>query len=181
MINLTLSRRYAKALLAIGQEDGNYELYGKEVADFADLLDSNPELYQALTNPAYPVDSRRGILEKILAKSDYSTITKNFLLLLLDKRRIGQIGSIVEVYQGLVDELSGLVRATVTSATPISEEVRGRVKSTLEKLTGKQVVMELKEDPELIGGLVARVGDLVLDGSIKTQLESLKDSLKGVG
>lgn len=181
MINLTLSRRYAKALLAIGQEDGKYAEYGEQIADFAVVLGENEELRQALANPAYPADNRRAVLEAVLAKSDYLPITKNFLLLLQDKNRTTELSSIVTVYQGLVDELGGVVRATVSTAALLSDEAAAKVKTTLENLTGKQVVMETKEDPGLIGGLVARVGDLVLDGSIKTQLESLKDSLKGVG
>lgn len=181
MINLTLSRRYAKALLAIGQEDGNYAQYGEEISAFADLLAQSDELHQSLTNPIYPVDTRAGVLDAVLAKCGFSTITNNFLLLLQDKNRMDQLGAIVEIYGNLVDELSGIVRATVTSAKPLNDEAGDRVKETLEKLTGKQVVMEFEDNPELIGGLVARVGDLVLDGSIKTQLESLRNSLKGVG
>ena len=181
MTNLTLSRRYAKALLAIGEEDGNYQKYGGEVADFAATLAQNDMLMEALADPVWPKEARLGVLREVLTKADYSQTVKNFLLLLQEKGRIQFLSEISQVYNQLVDVLAGLMRATVTSATAVSSEVEGRVQATLEKLTGKKIVLEVKEDPELIGGLVARVGDLVLDGSVRTQLESLKDSLKGVG
>lgn len=181
MTNLTLSRRYAKALLAIGKEDGNYQKYGEEVADFAATMDEHQDLLEALVNPVYPHQARQGVLESVLAKSDYSQVVKNFLLLLQDKGRMQFLTEISQVYSQLVDVLAGLMRATVTSATAVGSDVEGRVKATLEKLTGKRIILEVKEDSELIGGLVARVGDLVLDGSVRTQLDSLKDSLKGVG
>lgn len=180
MTNLTLSRRYARALLAIGREDGNYETYGQELEQFVAALGENGELFQALTNPIYPAESRRAVLEGVLAKADATQVVKNFLLLLQDKNRMLYLDEISQVYGELTDELAGIVKASVTSATPIGDEVSDRVKGTLEELTGKQIILEVKEDSELIGGLVARVGDLVLDGSVKTQLESLKDSLKGV-
>jgi len=179
--NLTLSRRYAKALLAIGQEDGRLEQYGRELADFSAALDQIPDLLQAVTNPVYPAGSRRGVLEAVLAKTDYSPVTRNFLLLLHDKRRLAFLASIMAIYSHLVDEVSGVVRAKVTTASSISAELQERIKATLEKLTGKKIVMQLQDDPEIIGGLVAQVGDLILDGSVKTQLQSLRDTLKGVG
>lgn len=181
MTNLTLSRRYANALLAIGKEDGNYQKYGEEVADFMATLDQHKDLLEALANPVYPHQAREGVLAAVLAKSDYSQIVKNFLLLLQEKGRIQYLSEISQEYSALVDVLAGIMRATVTSATAVGGDVEERVKATLEKLTGKKIVLEVKEDSELIGGLVARVGDLVLDGSVRTQLESLKDSLKGVG
>ena len=181
MTNLTLSRRYAKALLAIGKEDGRYEQYGQELADFASVLEQNDELFQALTNPIYPALGRGGVLEEILAKSGYNEVVKRFLLYVQEKERMGFIAEINQVYGQMVDEISGLIRATVTSAAPLSGEVEERVKATLEKMTGKNILLNKEENPDLIGGLVAQVGDLVLDGSIRTQLEGLKGSLKGVG
>jgi len=179
--NRTLSRRYAKALLAIGQEDGQHDLYGQELADFAALLSQNQNLLEVLVNPVYPLQARRAVLEGVLAKAGLSKVVNNFLLFLQDKNRMQFLDEISRVYANLVDELAGVMRATVSSAAAVSAEVEQRVKATLEKLTGKQIVIEFKEDPELIGGLTAQVGDLVLDGSVRTQLGSLKDSLKGMG
>ncbi|MBW1713981.1 MAG: ATP synthase F1 subunit delta, partial [Deltaproteobacteria bacterium] len=131
--------------------------------------------------PVYPLQARRAVLEGVLAKAGLSKVVNNFLLFLQDKNRMQFLDEISRVYANLVDELAGVMRATVSSAAAVSAEVEQRVKATLEKLTGKQIVIEFKEDPELIGGLTAQVGDLVLDGSVRTQLGSLKDSLKGMG
>ena len=176
MISQTIARRYAQALLAIGQEDGNYEKYGQEVAAFAQMM-SEAGLAEALINPIYPAEIRRKILDQILAKSKFSAITLNFLGLLQDKGRISQVPAINAYYERLVDELNNVQRATVTTSAALSKSIQKEVKAALEKLTGKKIILEAKQDPEIIGGIVAQVGDLTLDGSIKTQLKNLKESL----
>lgn len=181
MTNLTLSRRYAKALLAIGREDGNLEKYREELDVFSQALEDYPDLYKTLTNPAYPAKARREVLVKVLAGSGCTTIVGNFLLLVQDKNRMGYLPEIADVYRKAVEEISGIVRAQVTAPTELHPRAKEQVKATLEKLTGKEIVLETFEDPDLIGGLVARVGDLVLDGSIKTQLDTLTETLRGVG
>jgi F-type H+-transporting ATPase subunit delta len=103
---------------------------------------------------------------------------RSFLLLLFDKGRIGFIDSIDEFYQKLADELKGVARATVTSATELSSDAIEKIRKGLSRRTGKKVILEINQDPSLIGGIVTRFGDLVLDGSIKTQLLGMRESLK---
>lgn len=176
MISQTLARRYAQALLALGQEDGNFAKYGEELAAFAAAA-ALPELAEALTNPIYPAETRRKVLDGVLAKMGPSNIVKNFLGLLQDKGRIGHVGAINSYYQRLVDEVNNVKRATITTAGPVADAVKSQVQATLEKMTGKTIILEAKEDPDIIGGIVAQVGDLTLDGSVKTQLQNLKESL----
>ncbi|MFH1139436.1 MAG: ATP synthase F1 subunit delta [Pseudomonadota bacterium] len=176
MISQTVARRYAQALLAIGREDGKYEQYGQETASFAQLM-SEPGVSDALTKPIYPAEIRRKILDQILLRAKFSPIIKNFLGLLQDKGRTNQIQAINAYYQRLVDELNNVKRAMVTASGPLSKAIQKEIKVTLEKLTGKTIILEMKQDPEIIGGIVAKVGDLTLDGSIKTQLKNLKESL----
>ena len=176
MISQTLARRYAQALLALGQEDGNFEKYGKELAVFAEAM-AGPELSEALTNPIYPKQIRRGILDGLLAKMGLSKIMENFVGLLQDKARISHTAAINTYYQRLVDEVNNVQRAQVTTASKISEAVKKQINVTLEKMTGKTIILDVVQDPEIIGGVVAKVGDLTLDGSVKTQLRNLKESL----
>ncbi|MFH1091391.1 MAG: ATP synthase F1 subunit delta [Pseudomonadota bacterium] len=176
MISQTLSRRYAQALMGIGQEDGNYSQYGEELAAFVKLFEKT-ELAQALSNPIYPADSRRNVLEAVTARMDFSRIVQNFLGLLQDKGRISHVQGVNEHYQRLVDEVNNIQRATVTAAGPISQALQSQIKATLEKMTGKTIFLEIVQDPEIIGGAVAKVGDLTLDGSLKTQLMNLKELL----
>jgi F-type H+-transporting ATPase subunit delta len=97
---------------------------------------------------------------------------------LFDKGRIGFLGTINEFYQKLADELKNIARASLVSATEISSETVEKIRATLSKMTGKDIVLDVKVDQSLIGGVVSRIGDLVLDGSIKTQLLNMRESLK---
>lgn len=178
MTSSIVAKRYAKALLEIGREDGNYEKYGEEVAAVVALLDASPELDSVLSNPALDLQSRKSVLETLLKKLQLSPITINFFRLLMDRKRIDQTRNISTVYGRLLDEVKGITRAEVTSAASLSDDELNRLKDALKTVAGKEVSIELKEDPSLIGGIKARIGDLVLDGSVRTQLESLKESLR---
>jgi F-type H+-transporting ATPase subunit delta len=99
-------------------------------------------------------------------------------MLLFDKRRIGFVPDISEFYGGLADELKGVARASLVSATELPDETVEKIRAALSKRTGKDILLETEQDPSLIGGIVTRIGDLVLDGSIKTQLLNMSESLK---
>lgn len=178
MTSLVIAKRYAKALLEIGREDGNYEQYGKELAEMALLFRQAPELPSTLANPAFVFEGRRNLLGALLDKAGLSPIVNNFFRLLMDRGRIGEVAGIDAVYQRLIDEVKGITRAEVSSARALDQAETERLATSLKKMAGREVKLEMKEDPSLIGGVVARIGDLVLDGSVKTQLASLKDSLR---
>jgi F-type H+-transporting ATPase subunit delta len=176
--NSIVAKRYAKALLELGRDDGNFEKYGQELADMVGILDEAPELEQVLSNPGFEMDDRKGVLAKILEKMSPSPMVANFYKLLMDRKRIGEIRGIQAVYSKLLDDARGITRAEITSASALKEEEIQKLKDSLKEVAGSEVQIEINEDPSLIGGLKARIGDLVLDGSVKTQLESLKDSLR---
>lgn len=177
MIDLTVSRRYAKALLMLGQEDGKYKEYGEELSGFAQLLEREPELKHALVNPIHSLEERKKLLLRIIELFNLSPLMGNFLKLLFDKHRIPALSGIAQVYQQYVDEIENVKRARVKAAVALDEATQERLRQGLEKMTKSKVVMEFEEDPTILGGIVARVGDLVLDGSVRTQLSSLKESL----
>ncbi len=177
MIDLTVSRRYAKALMMLGQEDGKYKEYGEELQGFSQLLEREPELKDALLNPIHGLEERRRLLLHVAEVLQLSPMVSNFLKLLFDKLRLAALPGIAQVYQQLTDELENVKRARVKSAIPLDEAMQDRLRQALEQLTGSKVIMEVEEDTDIIGGIVARVGDLVLDGSIRTQLMSLRESL----
>ena len=178
MKNLAIARRYAKALLLIGKEDGQAETYRQELEGLARLIENEKALFQALTNPLYDTAGRRKVLETVIEKLNLSKVMKSFLMLLFDKGRIGFISNINEFYQKLVDELKGVARASLISATELTSETIEKIRKSLSKKTGKDIVLEVEQDPGLIGGIVTRIGDLVLDGSIKTQLLNMRETLK---
>jgi F-type H+-transporting ATPase subunit delta len=176
--NLTIARRYAKALLIIGKEDGQAETYGKELDGFTKMMSEKKELAQAIINPIYGASGRKKVLETVVGKVGVSKVVASFLLLLFDKGRIDFLSDINSFYQKLADELKGVLRASLVSASALSSETVEKIRTTLSKRTGKDIILQVEQDPGLIGGIVSRIGDLVLDGSIKSQLLSMRESLK---
>ena len=178
MKNLAIARRYAKALLLIGKEDGHTETYRKELAEVSILIEKEKSLEQAINNPLYNAEGRKKVLVSIIEKMGLSGVMKSFLTLLFDKGRFVYLSSINDFYQKLADELKGISRASLVSATELSSETVEKIRATLSEKTGKDIILDVEEDPDLIGGIVTRIGDLVLDGSIKTQLLNMRESLK---
>jgi len=176
--NLAIARRYAKALLLIGKEDGQTESYRKELGSMTDLFAREKMLAQTICNPLYTVASREKVLQEVVKRLALTRVMSSFLLLLFAKGRIGFLGSINEFYQKLADDLKGVARASLVSAMGLSSDTIEKVRSALSTMTGREVVLEVAEDPGLIGGIVTKIGDLVLDGSIKTQLLNMRESLK---
>ena len=176
MIGSKVSKRYAKALFSLGQEDGNFGEYGQNLFEFVKFFQDNEDFRKVVSNPIFALEDRRKILEVVLERSDFSGLMKNFLNLLLDKNRIEAIEAIADTYSTLTDEVSGVAKAEILTAMPLKDEVLERIKKSLEGLTAKKIKSEVREDKDLIGGIVVRIGDLVLDGSVRAQLEGLKES-----
>jgi len=169
LISSKISRRYAKALFGIGREDGNYETYGKCLEEFARFCEENENFFKVISSKIFSTEERIRVLEAVLAKSDFPDVVKNFLRVLLDK---------AQHYRKLTDEVSNITRANIITARPLKQEALEELKQGLEKLTGKTVVPDVSEDDSLIGGVVVKIGDMILDGSVRAQLEGLKESLK---
>jgi F-type H+-transporting ATPase subunit delta len=177
--NTVLAKRYAKALFQVGKEENALDSFNTALAEMAAIYVQVPEVVDALTNPLYPLEVREKVMDHLLAKLQGSAMVGNFMKLLVQKRRADVLPVIAEVFQAMVDAERNMCRGTVTSAAPLSGALNSKIKATLEKITGKQVLLRTEIDPSIIGGIVAQVGDLVLDGSIKTQLTGLKESIKG--
>lgn len=178
MKNLAVSRRYAKALILIGQEDGQAELYNEELEAVVSLFDSQEGFEAALTNPLFNKNDRKNVLEAVLKAAGLSTVMNSFLILLFDKGRIKFLRDIAAYYRDMADELKGIVKASITSATQLSSDTVEKIREALSKKVGKTVVLNVAQDPNLIGGIVTKIGDLVLDGSVRTQLINMRETLK---
>lgn len=178
MKNLAIARRYAKALLLIGKEDGQTETYRDELNTVATLIGQDQDLLQVIVNPLYNADGRKKVLAAVIEKMNLSGSMSAFILFLFDKGRIGFLGSINDFFQKFADELKGVARASLVSATELSADTIEKIRSALSKRVGKDIVLEVEQDSSLIGGIVTRIGDLVLDGSVRTQLLNMRQSLK---
>ncbi|HEX2660270.1 MAG TPA: ATP synthase F1 subunit delta [Polyangia bacterium] len=173
----SVARRYAKALFEIGVAEGNFEKLGQELADLAKAYGESAELRLVLENPVIKPSEKQAILNAVLPRVAPSPSVQRFARLLLERGRIGILRATARFYSNLADERAGQVRATVTSAAPLSPGELDRVRKALEARTGRKVLIQTAVDPSLIGGVVARVGDLVLDGSVRTQLDEMRQRL----
>jgi F-type H+-transporting ATPase subunit delta len=173
----SIARRYAKALLEIGVANKTFDALNAELERIAALYTSSKELADALENPVFPLSKRKGLLEELARRLALSKVVRNFLLLLLERGRISALAAIAREHRALVDKQAGRIRARISSARPIEPGVELRLKNALEQRTGKVVILEKQEDPALIGGLVTQIGDLVYDGSLRTQLANLRQQL----
>ena len=178
MKNLVIAKRYAKALFNLAQEDGKVEQYGEELDGFIRLSGQLPDLANAIQNPLYTEAARKSVFRVVADKIGLSGILKSFINLLIEKRRVQNVVEIAEYYHKLIDEHANIARAQVKSAVKLEEGVLEEIARTLEKMTGKKVLVEFQQDSSLIGGIVAQIGDLVLDGSVKRQLLHFKETMK---
>jgi F-type H+-transporting ATPase subunit delta len=172
-----VARRYAKALLMIGVEQKKVEPLRAQLSQLAGLFRDSAELRVVLLNPSIRLEERKAVMQQIVDRVKVDPIMRNFAMLLLDKDRFRYCEAISMEFNRMADELEGVVRAKATSAKALNIAQRASVKKALEELTGKRVELEVDTDPALIGGVVARVGSIVYDGSVRTQLEMLKESI----
>jgi len=176
--NLVIAKRYAKALFNIALQEAKIEQYGQELGQLLQLFKELPDVAEAMQNPLHPEATRKLLFKVVADKAGPTPIFRSFVNLLIEKKRVQHLAEIAEYYNKLIDEHANVARAKITAATQLSENVIGEIAKTLEKMTGKKVVVEFVKDPGLIGGVVAQIGDLVLDGSVRRQLINFKETLK---
>ncbi len=178
MSTLAVARRYATALVDLTAEQGSLDTVEKDLVGFGSLLSGSPELQAALLNPAFKAEERAKVLVTIIDKFGMHTHSKNFLLVLNDRNRLGAFDAILDELGNQFDARMGRVRARVTSAKALDDASAKALQDHIKKITGaNDVVVSRSVDPTLIGGIVTRVGDLVLDGSVRTQLQLLREQL----
>ena len=171
------ARRYARALFSIAGEDGAVESVREELARMGNLLDESPELRNALFRPVHPVKERRAVLQSVGERAGTSANVNNFMTFLIDQRRLVDFAGIRDEYERLADAASGRVQAEVVSASALDDGQRDRLRAALAARTGREIELQVRVDATLIGGAIAKVGDLVFDGSLRTQLGQLRDTL----
>lgn len=177
--NVSIARRYARALIDVASSSSTLDAVGTELSALAGALGQSRELNDVMVNPAYPVADRMAVVEKLVSTFKLSAATANLLKLLVERNRMGFLPDIQRLYADLADARSGRVRATVTSAVPLEGATLKALEASLGKVAAKNVVLEAKVDASLLGGVTATVGSLMLDGSVKTQLEQLRRELRG--
>jgi F-type H+-transporting ATPase subunit delta len=171
------ARRYARALFALAEETGSVDRVRAELAEMARLFEAEPALRGALFRPLHPVAERRAVLRSLCERLSLLPIVRNFFSYAIDQRRLVDFDAIRAEFEQLADAAAGRLKALVTSAAPLGDAQRERLQRALAARTGRNVELDVSVDPSLIGGVVATVGNVVFDGSLRTQLSQLRDTL----
>ena len=181
MTNKTAATRYARALLDVAvKEQANLEQIETDLAQFVELFDAYPALAKVLLNPAVPVQRKRAAVDALTSRANTSPILTKLLALLAERDRLVLLPELLTAYRDRLMDYRKVVLAEVVTAAPIDP---GRVQSIqqgLASLTGRTVTVSTSIDPSIIGGVVARVGSTVYDGSVTRQLQRMREQLEHV-
>jgi F-type H+-transporting ATPase subunit delta len=172
-----IANRYAKALVDVSIKLNQHEQIAEELLQFENLLANQKELAIFYSNPAIPVPKKQAATREILQKLAASPTTSNFILVLIDKHRMGHFADIRKAFEQELRHRLGVAEAEITTARELDADTRARLEAKLSALTGKKVLLKFGKNPDLIGGVVTRVGDTIYDGSIRQQLNSMKARL----
>lgn len=175
-----IAKRYARALFALGQEQGDAELkqYGEELSRLASVIEATPHLLKIFKNPIIRAADKKGVLQKILHKLETGRTIQNFCLFLADKERLGNFLEIQRTYSALLDAQAGILRGKLITAIELAKAKQDTVKKQLEEQLSQKLILEYEADQAILGGLVLKVGDKVYDASLRAQLVQLQEQIK---
>jgi F-type H+-transporting ATPase subunit delta len=176
----TIANRYARALADVIIEKREVNEVSAELNQFARLVEGHQQLREVFASPVLAQERKRAVLNELLARLRLRQTSQNFLQLLLANNRLHQLDQMVKALTREMDVRTNVVSAEVTTARTISEDERRLLHDKLGAVTGKEVRLQFKTDPNIIGGVVARLGSKVYDGSIKNQLAQMKERLMQV-
>jgi F-type H+-transporting ATPase subunit delta len=175
-----VAERYARAIFELGVESGQLEALTGQIRSFADTYASSRELQSILDNPLVELTKRQAILQDIAARVGLAGVGLNALRFLAQRNRLAFLPGIAKRLASLADEKGGVVRATVTSAGPLPESFYERLIKELESATQRKVALDRRQDPSLIAGVVTRIGDNTIDGSVKGRLAEIERQLNTI-
>jgi F-type H+-transporting ATPase subunit delta len=174
-----MARRYAAALADVVIAQGEAREVQEELNAWAQMLEDNSALLEVFRNPTIPYEQKRNVLNTLITRMRVRPTTANFLQVLLQNHRLSELKEINQRFALQLDERSGVVSAQVTTARAVPEATKETLRAQLGTLTGKKVRLQFAVDEELIGGIVTRIGSTVYDGSVRTQLQQIKQKMAG--
>ncbi|HEX3604683.1 MAG TPA: F0F1 ATP synthase subunit delta [Candidatus Dormibacteraeota bacterium] len=169
-----LARRYAEAYFDLARQAGRIDEMGDDLGRAVDML-QQPAVAEAMRNPRVPLHERVKLITDLT--DGLGQPTRNLLRLLLERGRIGILGAVLDRYRLLADEATGVTRVQVTSAVPLDQRLEQTIRDTLGQKLGGRIHTSVRQDPSIIGGLIIRIGDRVIDGSLRTRLQQLRAAL----
>jgi F-type H+-transporting ATPase subunit delta len=175
----TVARRYAAALADVVLDRGEAAEVQAELATWEAMIQSTPNLVEVLRNPTIALDQKRAVLNKLIERAKPRPTTVNFLKVLLQNQRLTDLVEINRKLAETLDERAGMVAATVTTARAVPASSQQQLHAKLTRMTGKKVRVDFATDPDLLGGVVTRIGSTVYDGSVRNQLQQIKEKMTG--
>ena len=175
----TIARRYATALADVAIDRNEEREVQRELDQWASMIEAHPQLKEVFDNPTIVYDHKRKVVEDLIARTRVRETTASFLRVLLRNQRLSQLRDVAARFGLILDERGGMVAAHVTTARPIPEELKSSLHETLAAATGRKVRLSFSTDESIIGGLVARIGSTIYDGSVQSQLDRLAADMAG--
>ena len=174
----TVARRYAEAMADVAIARNQVDQIDAELRTFAEMLRQSRELAQVFASPVLPQADKGKVLEALIARTRPGTFTANLLRTMLTNYRLPLVAEVYEQYRRIINERRGVVVAEVTTAQPLAQAEQAQLGQRLQAITGKRVEFQFKTDPAVIGGVVTRIGSVIYDGSVRTQLQEIEQRLK---
>jgi F-type H+-transporting ATPase subunit delta len=173
----TVAERYAQAIFELGVETGGVTALIEDIRRLADVYEESDELRKIMRNPLVPEADRLATVAAIADRLGLTDLAKNAAGLLTRRKRMYALSGIANQLDRLSDQRAGIVRATVVSAEPLTEWFAEKLTEELKGMTGRRIVLEQRHDPELLAGVIIRIGDQVIDGTARTKLAELSAHL----
>ncbi|MDR2017298.1 MAG: ATP synthase F1 subunit delta [Syntrophobacterales bacterium] len=177
MIQQSIARKYAKGLFSVGEKDGKYGEYLGELSSLVTLFKREDRLGKALMLPILEMKKRKELLGDVVRAIALSMPVSNMLTMLMERNRMGYLPLLAEAYTNLVDEKEGRVKGILWSAFPLDDVMKAKIEAVLKERMKKDVILTVMEDKTLIGGIKLNVQGTIIDGSMKRQLEALKENI----
>src|ERR1700759_4251635 len=174
----TVARRYAEAMAAVALARNAVEQIENELGAWAEMMRQSRELHDLFASPIMSQADKGKVLDALIARTNAGSFTANLLRTMLTNYRLPLITNVYDQYRRIINERRGIVIAEVTTAQPLSQQEQAQLSRRLQTMTGKQVEFHFKTDASLIGGVVTRIGSVVYDGSVSTQLQGIRQQLK---
>ena len=181
MTSRTSANRYARALFDVARAEADPVVVEQELAAATGLFRDHADLWKVMTAPAVPVTSKRAIVDTLLPKLALTPVVGKTLALLAHRDRIALLPEVLEAYRARLMDYLKVVRASVTAAVALPADRVTALEASLGTLTGRKVLMTTATDPALLGGVVTRIGSTVYDGSVKRQLEKMRERIQSAG
>ncbi len=178
MVNISVARRYARALLEAGS-GADADRLSTQLDALNEAVNSHPELKAFLANPTHTPAQLRAVMDVLIQRLpvDVEPLPR-FLRLLIDRRRLASLPDIARQFRDLADERAGRIRGKVVSATPLEPDTLRQLEQALQSITHAQVVLQAEVDPSVLGGVSAQVGSVLYDGTLRTGLDEIRRALK---